>query len=1221
MRTKVFISHSKNDHPFVERLVKRLNSDGIETWLDDADIALGESIPAAIEKGLNESQYFVAILSRSSVASDWVKTELNVAINKLIKKEIVIIPVLLDINADEMPALISFLKGIAFTESTWDACYSELKKVILNKNESYALRKYKKSYLENIVLLDGIINNQTPSIEQVEFVLKLLKDTVYEKYFLKRVTVSHWYDLLNENNFFDPKRVPAPVPTGDSHYSIPEWDVLGYLEEISKQLSTFTAEDREKYEDEFVKIIKSVSKARKEVYEKDPQDLSMDNFRTWYSFAKILQNIPEIKIDTELIGYFDVWMSSKFNTVLSSSEIGNKLLPRFINSSDCTKAEQISKILLGYSLVKPTRETILIEEERKIVSRVEKYWLADIFIKHKTAFALGKYCSNEFVFWLATELRKMLSARYAKRIDFDASDGKHYALILRMQDFNLVSGYTISERKPLVQEDEGIFKRDKLEKIVEVTEDAVCSDYKTISTYIESITNKHIGPAIKIDRDVVAEFYKSISLDHSNVWIESVYDHFRDGYEDALSVYVFILRDILAGKVEADAANAGAILWELWGDNFRYPVFKRLVLYCLGKYFDGFHEDFFKCYFNDEAVNLLNEPNLAPEVFKLLELSATKFTEGELTQIETAISTGPKIDKEYPHTEMQIKFWKQQWYTALKMIPKYAELSEKLKSETKHDVNIPRRVTTWSGPGGSPLSKEELLVKSNKEISDFISEFATQKRDFFARITDEGLAETLVLAVKEKPEKFISDLPPFLNLPYRYVYSVFDGILEAYKNGNNNLDWGNILAFVSSYIDRDLFWEDKLLSGDSELRRANHEWIVGKVAELIKYATRNDETAIDSKYNSQMQGILVRFIKHLSREYVDGNKDPVFHFLNSTEGKTTEAFLNLSLRCARLNQKEGKTPIWNTDLRIVYEELLGDRIYDAYTILGEYLPNFFYLDKAWVETKIKELEKSEDTGWFTFIVGYLYSPKVYDNLYVLMRKHYERAVAYDFGNGRAQELLSQHIAIGYLRSQDDLTNGGLIVKFLQTAKPETIERFIGFIWMQRINKDETNLGEGPELAEKKKRWVEVITPRIIELWKYIYENCQKTQKWGKVYEKVNSELVNLSVFLQELNENNLKWILCAIPSLGTFMGATFLIEYLNDLKDKGDLKKNPELRKTNAKYLADIWNELLKKSAPDYDMGNVQAILGFIKMHQPELARKIFDRYAEWGREDVVRKL
>lgn len=1217
MKVKVFICHSSQDHGFVFLLAKKMKDHHIDVWIDDWKIQVGDSIAAKINSGLGTSSFFVPVLSKNSLQSEWVQRELDAALMlQMTHKGMKILPVLLDIEFDELPPLWRGIAAARFMSPKID--YVEMEKLlepILNAREATSLASFQDSYLEDIVkIIDPAINNPAPTRKQVEVVLSLIEKPVYLNYFFKTVISPIWFPVLVAHKIISAKDAPSPIQTGDKgYYAFPRWNVLSYLESVSKQLHAMPEAERKTCERELIGIIKQVSAERKKIIKEKPGDFKLDNYGTWNSFAQILQSIPVSYIDEEMIGCFDTWLTSEFNTLLPSSEIGSKLLPRIISSGDYSKAEQISKILLGYRLVDPSKEATLFEGERKIVSRVEKYWLADIFLKRKTAFSLGKHCSPEFIFWLAAEVRKILSARYAKRLDFAGSDGRLYALILKMDDINSFSGYSVSVRQPLGPEEQDVFRRDTLQSIADISEKVSCPAYEAFETYILSIIHRHLGADLNIEKKAIEEYYESLTVDHSNVWIESLYDDFQDGYEDALSVYVYILKDILAGKLAEDSKKGRAILLELWGNGYRYPVFKRLVLYCLGEYFDICHEDVFSHYFASN-VDLLDDPYLKPEVFKLLELGAEKLTHEEQCKIEAAISRGPKRDDAVAYSDMHIKFWQQEWYTSLKAIPKYAKLAEGLRAETKHDVSIPRRVTTWTGPGDSPLSKEELVAKSNKEIAEFIPAFAAQKRDFFARITDEGLAETLMAVVKEKPEKFIQDLSPFINLPYRYVYSVLDGILEAYKNSNTSLDWGNILAFIKSYIERDIFWEDKLLSGDSELRRANHEWIVGKVAELIKYATHADETAIEAKYNSQMQEILFVFIQHLSREYADENKDPVFHFLNSTEGKTTEALLNLSLRCARLNQKEGKTPIWNADLKAEYEKLLDDKIYDAYTVLGEYLPNFNYLDKLWVQTKVKEFEGLEDKAWFTFVVGYLYSPKVYDDLYALMRQHYVRALSYDFGTSRAQELLSQHIAVGYLRSQDNLGGKGLINQFLETAKPEAIERFIGFIWMQRIKKDEVRLGETPEQAESKKRWVQVITPRIIGLWAYVYENYQIKRKWGKGFKKVNSELVNLSVFLPELNEVNLKWILFAIPCLEAFMGATFLIEYLNSLKDKGDLT-------ANAKYLAVIWNEMLKKFAPDYDIENVQAILSFIKKHQPELAKPIYDRYVELGHEDVVKNL
>lgn len=1214
---KVFICHSSLDHGFVHALAKKIQDNHVDIWIDDWNIQVGDSITGKINSGLEASSFFVPVLSRNSLRSEWVSRELNSTLmRQMTQKNVKILPVWLDIEASEVPPLIVDIFAAKFSNSQIDEReVSKLLEPILNTIKADRLGAFQDSYLENIInIIDPALLSPKPTRKQVEVVLSLFKDPVYRNYFFKTVNNPVWFPVLVEHKVFSAENAPSPKETGDKgYYSFPHWNVLSYLESVAKQLHAMPEAERKTYERELIRIIKQVSAERKKAINERPDDFKLDNYGTWNSFAQILQNIPESYIDEEMIGYFDAWLTSEFNTLLPSSEIGSKLLPRIISAGDYSKAEQISKILLGYRLVEPSKEATLFEGERKIVSRVEKYWLADIFLKRKTAFSLGKHCSPEFIFWLAAEVRKILSGRYAKRLDFAGSDGRLYALILKMEDINSFSGYSVSARQPLGPEEQDVFRRDSLKSIADISEKVSCPVYEAFETYILGIIHRHLGADFKIERKAIEEFYESLTVDHSNVWIETLYDDFQDGYEDALSVYVFILKDFLAGKLEEDPEKGRAILRELWGNGYRYPVFKRLVLYCLGEYFDSCHEDFFSHYFGSD-LDLLNEPYLTPEVFKLFELNAEKLTQEEQAKVEATISRGPKRGDAVAYTDMQIKFWQQQWYTSLKSIPKYAKHAESLQAETKHDVSIPRRVTTWIGPGDSPLSKEELLTKSNKEIAEYIPAFAAQKRDFFARITGEGLAETLGAVVKEKPEKFIQDMSPFINSPYRYVYSILDGILEAYKNANTNLDWGNILAFIKSYVARDGFWEDKLLSGDSELRRANHEWIVGKVAEIIKYATYDDATAIEAKFNSEMQEILFVFIKHLSREYADENKDPVFHSLNSIEGKTAEALLNLSLRCARFNQKEGKTPIWNADLKGAYEKLLNDKIYDAYTVLGEHLPNFNYLDKLWAEVKVEEFERLEDKAWFTFIVGYLYSPKVYDDLYAMMRQHYVRALSYDFGTSRAQELLSQHIAVGYLRSQDNLGGDGLINQFLETAKPEAIERFIGFIWMQRVKRDEVRLGETPEQAESKKRWVQVITPRIIALWAYVYENYQKTQKWGKGFKKVNSELVNLSVFLPELDEVNLKWILFAVPCLEAFMGATFLIEYLNCLKDNGDLK-------ANAKYLADIWNEMLKKFAPDYDIENVQAILSFIKKHQPELAKPIYDRYVELGREDIVKNL
>src|SRR5438067_4753769 len=94
----IFICYSNKDKEFVRGLVTRLNADGIETWFDEVEIRIGESIHQKVNDGLNKSDFFVIVLSRSSVESRWVQNELSSASNieKYSKNGVFILPLLLE---------------------------------------------------------------------------------------------------------------------------------------------------------------------------------------------------------------------------------------------------------------------------------------------------------------------------------------------------------------------------------------------------------------------------------------------------------------------------------------------------------------------------------------------------------------------------------------------------------------------------------------------------------------------------------------------------------------------------------------------------------------------------------------------------------------------------------------------------------------------------------------------------------------------------------------------------------------------------------------------------------------------------------------------------------------------------------------------------------------------------------------------------------------------
>lgn len=106
---KVFVSHASEDKDrFVREFAAKLLAEGIETWLDEWELAGGDSLPDRIfREGIGESDAVVVVVSHVSVTKRWVREELDVAVVRRIERECRLIPVVLD--KAEVPVAISHL--------------------------------------------------------------------------------------------------------------------------------------------------------------------------------------------------------------------------------------------------------------------------------------------------------------------------------------------------------------------------------------------------------------------------------------------------------------------------------------------------------------------------------------------------------------------------------------------------------------------------------------------------------------------------------------------------------------------------------------------------------------------------------------------------------------------------------------------------------------------------------------------------------------------------------------------------------------------------------------------------------------------------------------------------------------------------------------------------------------------------------------------------------
>jgi hypothetical protein len=71
----VFVSYSSQDKDAVRDVAERLKNDGLKVWFDEWIIKPGDSIPAKIEDGLENSRILLLCMSEHAFGSEWTQLE------------------------------------------------------------------------------------------------------------------------------------------------------------------------------------------------------------------------------------------------------------------------------------------------------------------------------------------------------------------------------------------------------------------------------------------------------------------------------------------------------------------------------------------------------------------------------------------------------------------------------------------------------------------------------------------------------------------------------------------------------------------------------------------------------------------------------------------------------------------------------------------------------------------------------------------------------------------------------------------------------------------------------------------------------------------------------------------------------------------------------------------------------------------------------------------
>jgi len=108
----VFVSYSRHDGPFVDRLLADLQRAGIQVWRDIEQISAGDRWAQSITEGLGKASAMLFVSSKHSANSKWMQHELLYFAEKSKKQ---IIPIIVgDDGVDNLPLLLRQYQWVDF---------------------------------------------------------------------------------------------------------------------------------------------------------------------------------------------------------------------------------------------------------------------------------------------------------------------------------------------------------------------------------------------------------------------------------------------------------------------------------------------------------------------------------------------------------------------------------------------------------------------------------------------------------------------------------------------------------------------------------------------------------------------------------------------------------------------------------------------------------------------------------------------------------------------------------------------------------------------------------------------------------------------------------------------------------------------------------------------------------------------------------------------------
>ncbi len=619
--------------------------------------------------------------------------------------------------------------------------------------------------------------------------------------------------------------------------------------------------------------------------------------------------------------------------------------------------------------------------------------------------------------------------------------------------------------------------------------------------------------------------------------------------------------------------------------NGKVFILRRIALYVISKKYDQYRNVFWA-----KKQNLFNQYELNIEIAQLIRTNWREFSDKEIKkmvkwieQIKKTSSFSNESEEErikYNAYEIRRRLLLLKETNNELVLQKIAEYEEIENSPVKADESFkPLKVSITRGIA-HPKSAENIEEKTIDELVEYVKNFDEQDK-WERKINYEGLGEALKSLFLQKPDKYFPHISRFQNLDAVLVYQIASVVSKLVESGKFKY-WNEFLEFYKKAISTEQLWQ--------------HPWVntvVNTFGWLIKHNVRRDDDRIPMTILPAIKNILLLLLKKVDKQNRTYDDLPMM-VSNNPQCVILASLLECEVQMS-ITQFENEDVKWEEDIKKLFTNILKETpSVQLYAVIGVYLPQLNYLDKAWVKGNVDLILPENNEYWEACFSMYLiYQNQVYFGLYNLLKEkgHYKKALNSDNLKSEVRKRLIGHICLEFDESPQNLDDEDSLMRFLLEQQnvnnlTEVIDTF--WKWGHKSKQDETC---------------------VKKLWKRLLQICQKNIEqddfkklagrlchWIPLLEKIGNksfERIKFSLVHIESTMFLFEDLLCHIEKTPKKVG-DLLLEYAK-FQSSSTWQYTPDELKSITEYLYENDHKDLANTICDvfgklgYELGDIYA--------------------------------